>query len=96
MANSNLYFFGERASFSNPQEESEAREYLELWKKFTLKNLKRDCYEAELVDQQYITRDPMYSGALCITTTLALKLCVRIKFRFECDWPHDGICREDN
>jgi len=83
MNKDNVYFFGEKASFTNEKEKIEAKEYLDRWKDNLLKKLYTDCYSAEIVDSQTGVRPPEYSGCLCITSWMWLKVAVRIKFQFE-------------
>ena len=78
-------FFAEYAFYSNEEEKEKAKEYLEYWKNNLIKKLRKDTYEAVLIEENYHERPPEFDGILCQRTTLVLKLCVNIKFKFEVD-----------
>jgi hypothetical protein len=81
----NLHYFGEFGTYiaDDKEQEKEVKLYLELWKKYLIQKLSNECYSVKLIDEQWITRDPLYSGILCNKVTLALKLAVEIEFKFE-------------
>ena len=56
------------------QEEKEARSYLEYWKKNIIHKLRKDCYEAVLLNESYHIRAPELIGCLAVRTQIALKL----------------------
>ena len=78
-----VLFLGELAYFTNEEEEKKAKEYLEYWKENTMNKLKTDVYHAELIDESFHVRGPEFSGMLLQRSSIAIKIAVRIKFRFE-------------
>ncbi len=78
-------FFGESARYDegNEEEKAKATHYLELWKEFLIKRLKRDCYDVKIVDEQWGERPALYEGAINQTATMYLKLCVEADFYYE-------------
>lgn len=70
-----MTFYGEYVDCCE-EEKEEAKSYLNLWKKFTLRRLKKRHPSVELIDEQVIERGPEYSGPLSEQGTIAIKLCI--------------------
>lgn len=81
----NCKIFAEFAVYEedDAEEKKEAENYLNLWKKFILKRLSKDCYNVNLIDEQWVYRDALYSGSLALNATMALKLYVRADFHYQ-------------
>ncbi len=77
------YFFGEYAYYIDEAEKEEAKTYLSLWKKYLLQKLNREVFSMRLIDEQYITREPLYDGVLCQRSQLALKVALELELRFQ-------------
>jgi hypothetical protein len=75
-------YFGEVVHYKEHEAE-EAKKYLELWKKFLVRRLKRDSYDVKIIDEQWVERPPEYSGCLCNTFSMALKLAVEADWHYE-------------
>lgn len=77
--------FGESAEFvwGDENEKAEAKQYLLLWKKFFIRKLQKDSYRVEVVDEQWVEREPMYIGALAQRGSLSLKICVEGKYFYD-------------
>lgn len=78
-----IHYFGESACFGNDEEKKQAKIYLELWKFFFIAKHYRECVSVEIIDEQWIERDPQFDGILAQRAWLSLKLGVKIKFKFE-------------
>ena len=85
MKDSILVFFGENAFYCNEEEEKEAKDYLQYWKKNLLKKLTKETYHAELIEESYHVRGPEYESIISQRTSIALKLTVKIKFQCSLD-----------
>lgn len=75
------YFFGEYAHYITGDVESrkEAKEYLELWRKFLIRKLRTELEDYEFLEENWIDRDPAFSGPLELYSTLALKMSYKKK-----------------
>lgn len=73
----NLHYFGEWVEYRNEEEKIEAKQYLELWKKFFIRKIPT----LEFVEETFIDR-PKYEcwgGAVrnSVKATLGLKICMK-------------------
>ena len=80
-----LYYFGEYAFYSTPEEEVEARKYLEYWKVNLLKKICGEVFKYNVVHQDWLVREPHLDGTLCQRAKLILKLCVEVTHSFSVD-----------
>jgi hypothetical protein len=72
-------YFGECAIYENG-EEKEAKEYLELWKKFLIRRLQRDSFSVNIVDEQWGNRP---DNCLALRNCMYLKLCLEGVWKYE-------------
>ena len=72
-------YFGEIAEFTEDERE-EAKQYLELWKKFLLRKLSRDSYNVVVKDEQWGERTV---GYLAQTNIMYLKLYIEADWHYE-------------
>lgn len=77
-----LKMFGETAIFTE-LERDEARSYLNSWKKYLLRRLNRDCYNLKIIDEQWGEIPAHFSGVLCQTTTLYLKIIIEFEWNYD-------------
>lgn len=71
----NQKFFSESVKF-NEDEREEAKTYLESWKKFLLRRLKRDSFHLKLLDEVWGERPAHLDGCLNFEHLMFLKLAV--------------------
>jgi len=78
-------YFGEIATYpeNDEEEKKEAKKYLESWKKFLLRRLKRDSFDVMIVDEQWGIREAHLSGMLAQNESMYLKLCLESEFNYE-------------
>jgi hypothetical protein len=73
------YFFGEWAEYKSEEEKIEARQYLNLWKKFFMrKNPNLEFVNAQIIDRKNIS--PVSLGGFLPgepISTLAIKICMK-------------------
>lgn len=75
------HFFGEWVEYHNEEEKLQARQYLELWKKFFLRKIPN----LEFVEEQFIDRTNIFPISLNgymtgpSNSTLGLKICMKGK-----------------
>ncbi len=72
-------FFGESAIYE-PGEEEEAKNYLELWKKFLCRRLVGDSFSIKVVDEQWGDRP---------FGCLSQRNCMCLKIVLESDWKYE-------
>lgn len=78
-------YFGEWVHYEVGSEfdRPEATKWLEQWKKNLIYKLNRDSFHVNLVDEQWIDRDPLNNGILASHHYLGLKICLESDFNFE-------------
>lgn len=84
-------YFAESAYFpeGNEEEKKKAIEYLNYWKNNFLFKLKRETYEAFLVNEQFIERPAYLISSLAQNACISLKICVDIKFKYDLENYHE-------
>ncbi len=81
MKDNEEHYFGEWVEYRNEEEKIEARQYLELWKKFFM----RKVPDMEFVEEQIVDRVNIHPINITGTyfgepkSTLALKICMKGK-----------------
>ena len=91
---STVYWFGHYGIYSTEEEKEECRKYLNLWKDQQLKNLHRETYSAEVVDEIWNERVDL-STVLCQRSFLILKIAIKIKFNFQINHLPPGVQSTD-
>jgi len=81
-------FFSEICYYQQGSEEERQASinYLQLWKNNLLKKIRKDSFQAELMDEQIIERESKYFSALRTEACIALKVCIELKFEGELGW----------
>lgn len=79
--NSDFKFFGEWVFYpeGNEQAKKEAKDYLNLWRKFLIRKLSGELFDYEFIDEQWIDRESKYHGPLCTDASLAIKISYKKK-----------------
>lgn len=78
-----LKYFAEHVEYDPEKEKEEAEQYLKSWKKFFLRKLQKPCYGINIIDEQWIHRDPYITGALAQKATMALKIAIEADFYYD-------------
>jgi hypothetical protein len=75
-------YFAESVYYRPEDEETEAKQYLELWKKYHLRRLSSHGFAYKELDSQYIDREDN-SSFLHTRKIMSLKLCLEITLPYE-------------
>lgn len=77
-----LKIFGE-SSLIEENEKDEARSYLNSWKKYLLRRLKRDSYDVKVIEEQWGEIPAHFIGVLCQRSSLYLKIIIEFEWHYE-------------
>lgn len=83
MSDGEIKYYGEYAPFLNDDEKEKAREYLLMWKKCLLYRLKRDRFDVEVFDENWIEKEAMHDRLFDQNSTLALKIALKATWNYE-------------
>lgn len=75
-------FFGENAEFDD-HERDEAKQYLESWKKFLLRRLKKDSYDVVVKDEIWGEIPGHFRGCIAPRNIMYLKLYIQADWHYE-------------
>ncbi len=90
-----IKLFGETAHIEE-HEKDEARSYLNSWKKYLLRRLKRDSYEVKILDEQWGEIPAHFMGALAARSCLYLKIIIEFEWSYEDGNSLNGMAIDEN